>query len=719
MSDAVDKYFNPDYKNWYLQSIRKQQAESIQILAHGSRKTPCITIYDDGEGQHPDNFEKTFLSLLRGNKNEIHFVQGKYSMGGTGAIVFCGKQRYQLIGSRHYDRIGNFGFTLIRKHPLTKYEKKTRKSTWYEYLKIDDRIPRFPITELDIGLSGRKFTTGTIIKLDDYNLPVGSRGALPQEVKRAINQFLFEPALPIYLKDTPERYPHNKNLEGDCFGLKRRLEDDESKYVEEHFTDVVHQHDIGKIKVTCYVLKTKVEGRSVKETKDIISREFFYDNMSVLFSLNGQVHGALTSQFITRTLKMPYLKNYLLIHVDCTHLYFDYRQELFMASRDRLKGSDETNDLRKRVAELLKKGRLTEIHKDRQNAISVEGGDAKDMLKAFSKNLPFHKDLMRMLNQTFKIEPLDKTKKNNQKKREKTKPKKKKEPFNPKRYPSFFALSTGKVDKFHTIPEGGEKIIQFTTDVEDNFFDRSDDPGELKVSILHYNRNKSGGNDAPGIVWQPDKLLDIHKSSPSDGTIRIGFGSTKELRVGDEIEIDATLNGPEEFETCFWLKVVERQFKPKEVKTPVKEEEPPIGLPQYEQVYETPPTDSPDATTWERLGGLGIVMDFDIVMYPIIDGEGQLEKVYINMDSTVLRNYVSRNSSKSIDQKELAEKKYISSIYFHTIFLFSITKNNRYELNQGDQPVELNEYLSDIFSTHYCEFLLNFGTEQLMETLEE
>ena len=721
MSDAVAQFFGPDYKNWYLQRIRKRQAESIQILAHGAHNNPCITIYDDGEGQHPDCFEKTFLSLLGGNKNEISFVQGKYNMGGTGAIVFCGKKnKYQLIGSRRYDSTGDFGFTIIRKHPRTKDEKKTTKNTWYEYLKIDDRIPRFPITELDIGLSGRKFTTGTIIRLFDYDLPRGSRGALPQEVKRAINQFLFEPALPVYLKDTPKRYPRNKVLEGDCFGLKRQLEDDENKYVEYHFTDKLHYHDIGEIRVTCYVFKAKVDGRSVKETRDIISRGFFYDNMAVLFSLNGQVHGHYTSEFITLALKMPLLKHYLLIHVDCTNLEIDYRQELFMASRDRLKGSDETNDLRKRVADSLQNGRLTEIHKERQNAISVEGGDAKDMLRAFSKNLPFTKDLTRMLKQTFEIEQFDETKKNNQRKhKEKTKSKKDKEPFNPKRYPSFFRLTTGKVDKFITIPEGGERTIQFATDVEDKYFDRSDDSGELQVSILHYNRNKSVGGNATGIVERPDKLLDIRKSSPSDGTIRIDFGATNELRVGNEIEIDVTLEGPEEFETRFWLKVVEPQPKPKKVEKPVQDEEPPIGLPQYELVYKKPPVDSPDASTWDRLGDSGIEMDYGIVMYPYVEGEGQLDKVFINMDSTVLRNYVSRNSAKSIDQKELAEKRYISSIYFHTIFLFSITKNKRYELKLDEQRVELNEYLRDVFSTHYCEFLLNFGTEQLMETLQE
>lgn len=68
----------------------------MQILAHGDKLNPSLIIYDDGEGQHPDNFENTFLSLLKGNKNEIHFVQGKYNMGGSGAIVFCGEKKLSI-----------------------------------------------------------------------------------------------------------------------------------------------------------------------------------------------------------------------------------------------------------------------------------------------------------------------------------------------------------------------------------------------------------------------------------------------------------------------------------------------------------------------------------------------------------------------------------------------------------------------------------------------
>src|ERR1700730_17591113 len=103
MAAAVERFFSETYRSWHLGPVRRQQAESIQIVASGSTKHPSLLVYDDGGGQHPDEFESTFLSLLRGNKNEIAFVQGKYNMGGTGAIVFCGKQRYHLIGSKRFD----------------------------------------------------------------------------------------------------------------------------------------------------------------------------------------------------------------------------------------------------------------------------------------------------------------------------------------------------------------------------------------------------------------------------------------------------------------------------------------------------------------------------------------------------------------------------------------------------------------------------------------
>ena len=87
--DAIEKFM--EIKNANFADISEARcreiAKSIQILAIGSREAPTLCVYDDGEGQHPLDFENTFLSLTKDNKLKIKFVQGKYNMGGTGVTM--------------------------------------------------------------------------------------------------------------------------------------------------------------------------------------------------------------------------------------------------------------------------------------------------------------------------------------------------------------------------------------------------------------------------------------------------------------------------------------------------------------------------------------------------------------------------------------------------------------------------------------------------------
>ena len=116
VADALDRYF-PDHRNWDLGDARRRQARDLQIVASGPRRDTSLLVYDNGVGQAPEDFPGTFLSLLRGNKNDVHFVQGKYNMGGAGAIAFCGDHRFQLVASKRYDGSQPLGFTLLRRHP--------------------------------------------------------------------------------------------------------------------------------------------------------------------------------------------------------------------------------------------------------------------------------------------------------------------------------------------------------------------------------------------------------------------------------------------------------------------------------------------------------------------------------------------------------------------------------------------------------------------------
>ncbi len=727
MEEAKVKFF-ANHRDWDLPRTRKQQAENIQIIADGPRLKPSLIIYDDGEGQHPEEFEKTFLSLLGGNKTEIHFVQGKYNMGGSGAIVFCGKKRYQLIGSKRYDNTGKFGFTLIREHPLTETEQTVKRNTWYEYLKIGGVIPSFHAEQQSLGLYNRTFTTGTIIKLYSYDLPPGIRSVISRDLNQGINEYLFEPILPVITVDKKERYPDDLNLERDVYGLKRRLEREDNRYIEEAFSEDFNDTLFGKMKVTCYLFKTKIDAQSVKESKGTIRREFFKNNMSILFSINGQVHGHYTSEFITRSLKLNLLKEHLLIHVDCTNMNYDFRKELFMASRDRLKSGEENNALRKLLADKLgaKNGRLQQIQKQRKDSIAVESEGAKDLIKSFARNFSRNPELLKLLDQTLNFDlPL----KTNQSAKTNTATKRNKmeqERFNPKRFPALFKRRIqGKKDKeVVIIPLGDEKTILFDTDVENNYFDRTEEPGELKIAILGFKENDTEDGNAPGEADQIENVFNVRKSSPQNGTIKLHLNPKEAVNVGDEVKIKVSLEDPTggEFKEIFWVKITEKKAPTQPSPKPEKKETPTLGLPELIYAYKEEKPDR-EGVSWEKFEeNTTKQMDYNTVMQPIAEGE-KLERVYINMDSKVLKNLRAKTRNPSQEQLETTNKRYIAAVYSHTLFLYAITKAHKYgivkEENGTDSDVELDIYLKDLFDSYYAEFLLNYGFDEIMQLLED
>lgn len=710
MHDAV-QFFFPDHKNWDIPTLRKRQAENIQVIADGPTKNTSVIIYDDGEGQHPEDFLNTFLSLVKGNKNKVMFVQGKYNMGGSGSIVFCGKLRYQLIASKKFDNSGNFGFTLIREHPFTEQDAELNKNTWYEYLTTEDgKIPSFDLKEeLDLNLLNRKFKTGSIIKMYSYQFPTGYSG-FAQDLNQSFNEFLFEPLLPIYTIDNPTRYPNNIVLQLELFGLKRRLESDQN-YIEESFSEIYNDELFGEIKVTCYVFKPKVGNNDLKKTKENIRRAFFKNNMSVMFSLNGQTHGHYTSEFITQTLKFNLLKDYLLIHVDCTKMKRSFGKELFMASRDRLKAGTNAKDLRDYLGKKLRNSRLDEINKRRKDLIGLNVENTSDLLKSFAKNLNKDSDLFKFLQNTLKLE--DKSNKSDPKQHQKKESNhiKEKTPFHPKRFPSFFKLQSGKTPVI-SVPKDGEKSIKFETDVENEYFDRTDEPGELEISLLGIKRNEKNGGDQKGNSLDISTVLNVTKSSPIEGAIKIVINPTNELKVDDELEIKISLSSPgETFEEILWVKIKEKEA-PK-IKAPNEDEQQfdTIGLPELIKIKKD---------QWESLQTQGIDMGRKTVIYPIGEGD-MLEKIYINMDSTIFLN--NRSKLKTEDQINAAEKRYISSVYFHSLFIYMITKKRNYKLQlqkEGElEDVTIDEYIRDVFDNYYSDFLLNFGMQELMQSLED
>ena len=710
MGEAVSRFF-PAHKNWDMRDPRSEQARSIQVLADGSRSDTSIVIYDDGEGQHPKDFEATFLSLVQGNKQKIHFVQGKYNMGGTGALVFCGKRRYQLIASRRFDGSGGFGFTLIREHPLSAGEAAEVKNTWYEYLKIDGEIPAFDIDEMDLGLHRRVFRTGTVIKL--YSYDVKDNQLFIRDMSPSIDQYLHNPALPFIVVESERRYKRDRGYTRTNFGLRRKLE--KSEYVEVYFSQEIKRKDIGKLSVAVYVFKAKVDGKTAKKTKETIENEFFKNRMQVLFSVDGQVHGHLTSEFITRTLRFNLLRDYLLIHVDCTELNYNFRRELFMASRDRLKQSEETSALRKILGDRLKSGQLKDIHKQRKDRLPYDSAEDDALLKEVAENLPFSRELRKLFKQTLMLDE-----KSEPPKPKPRPPKPEPPPFSARRYPTFFNIAVKSAGGMPVIaiPLGGSRAVEFLTDVENHYFDRSEDPGSMDVTVRSHTPKDRGGGKKSGAGAGSDvaDAFSVTKSSPQDGKIRVGFEPAGELQVGDALEMCVSLSSPEaadgHFAQVFLIKIANAKPKPTPKPKPPEEDEH-LGLPRLMRVFQNADASRGGGRTWEQLEKV-IVMDHSVIMYPYVDGDA-LDTIYVNMDSAVLKKY--KSSIRGLEQNRLADRRYLSAVYFHTLFLYVINKQKNFEIWKKEKDLDLAEYLQELFQAHYAEFLLNFETDALMDAL--
>ncbi len=226
------------------------------------------------------------------------------------------------------------------------------------------------------------------------------------------------------------------------------------------------------------------------------------------------------------------------------------------------------------------------------------------------------------------------------------------------------------------------------------------------------------GGTKEGTPKDRDTVIDVSVSSPSKGKIRVNVSPNKNANVGDSIKIKAVLTSPNgDLEQVFLVKISDKD-REKEKAKDNKNEENNIGLPKLQQVFEK---EREGYKCWADLEA--IEMDHATVMHPIVEGD-KLEAILVNMDSSVLKTYKSK--LKSEEQLITADKRYVSAVYFHTLFLYMISKNRKYQIQKplasgSDEldDVDLTDYLKDIFDSYYSEFLLNFEMSTLMESLAD
>ena len=470
---------------------RTEVALGITLTATGftpRKGNPCFSIADSGEGQTPLNLPHTILSLDRENKVKIPFVQGKYNMGGTGVLEFCGDNNLQFVLSRRNPSLiksssqssdQNWGFSIVRREdPLD-----NRRNSVYTYLApigagsnphngdvlsfYSETMPIFP---KDKNPYAKNAQWGTLIKLYEYSTAgfSGTNILLSNGLMRQLDLLLTDLALPIRLYECRPGYSgHEGSFSTNLTGIGVRLDDNKSDNLEDDPYSITMNVAGEKMTANIFVFK---KGKA----------DTYRSNEGIIFSVNGQTHGYLTTSFFRRKkVGMSYLSDSILVTINCSDISPRSREILFMPSRDRLRDSDLKLSIEQELEEILKNHQGLKKLREKRRREEIESmlNEEKplgDLLEELIKDSPTLTALF--LRGKRLSNPFDLTKAST----------KKDDAFIGKRFPTIF--------KFEDLEYGTElkrnchinkrSRITFKTDAENNYFSREAHRGEFSLFLI-------------------------------------------------------------------------------------------------------------------------------------------------------------------------------------------------------------------------------------------
>ena len=327
--DARDEFFGEQFKD--IEALSR----SITVAATGRRQRPSLTISDDGEGVTPSGMPKTILSLHEGNKEQIPFVQGKFNMGGSGVLEFCGiDHNVELVLSRRNPRLlpadataedKKWSFTVIRREDPPPDLPRSSRFTYLAPGPVDADghgtlltfdAPTMAIFPDKNVAYARPAAWGTLFKMYEYATRAVTNMMLEDGLLMKLRLLLPEPALPIRFHECRDYKGHSGSFDTAMPGLIYTLEQDRKnpkrKNVEwfDKF-DV----DIDGQKFTTRIYLFRKAGKDEKKNP----AESYRKDEGVVFTYNGQAQAILSKDFFRRRrVKQDYLWNSLLVFVDCS-----------------------------------------------------------------------------------------------------------------------------------------------------------------------------------------------------------------------------------------------------------------------------------------------------------------------------------------------------------------------------------------------------------------
>lgn len=496
MYEAVDKLIkhlhggklvNLDPKDpWLRDFASKNLVIGVTGAKNKKEGLPCYTFVDNGEGQCAGDFERTFLSLSDGNKRSIPFVQGKYNMGSSGVLGYCGRRWFKLIISRRYDKKSPWGWTLMRRRPadgmpIAEY-----------FVLADGSIPSFeddtlyPFKKGDgKRYDGLHLVTGTVIKLYDYQ--VGSKFLSFRGAREALNENLVETILPFRLLDFRQK-PDSKRggdraegvdpraFYGMEFLLLRSHKERDDPDDEEEDEDADREEEAaGEQRIAVGKIEDPEIGEifiSAIKLKRHIPTWLSSTNNRVFHAVNGQVQFKQTRGYLTDC-GFPALKDRVVIIVDASHLTLAAHNDVWKGDREHIRNTIVGERYRELVTGQIKDSQALKQLQQQVAAEEMERAVQSERNDLFQKLVDADRNLAALLTDRDPVVRLPaaggSVGGNTSGKAD----------FEGKYSPTF--LRVEERSKLVGLPLNRRRPVAAKTDAENGYLDRADNCGQLVV----------------------------------------------------------------------------------------------------------------------------------------------------------------------------------------------------------------------------------------------
>jgi hypothetical protein len=658
---AVAEFFESNPKSELAGQIREwdkakrrvvAKLMSVYLTGPGPRDSyPSVNIADKGEGQTPLRIPETILSLGESIKRNIRFVHGKWNMGGTAALVYCGKRNLQFVLSRRNPSLqanstnkkesdANWGFTVVRRED----PQGLITSSTYKYLApigiesnptkgdllsfISDTMPIFAEYNKPYFVESE---LGTLIKLYEYETSYRQNVQGNGGLLRPLDLLAPDLGLPFRLHECryegdPGSFEHQVN------GLRVRLHDQADKVLEPSYP-TYHNPEIEGERISIAVY-------AFKEDK---AKNYRDNDKGCVFVLNGQSQGWIDDRLFTRNkVGLGFIKNSLLVMVDCSEMTYRGQERLFVNDRVHMKrGTDFFDKIESEIVDYLANHKgLAELQEERKRKLRTEKvGDDKPLEAVLANVFRSSSALSRIflrsekLSNAFKSDGVASTR----------------EPFIGVQYPTHFKFK--KLDYGETLRRethvGARARIIFETDAENDYFNRKTNPGSYGLYMF----------DLQG---EPYRVKDDEATYGLNlfngvGTLNINF--SPKYKEGDLIWLMLEVTDPlrivnPPFQNKFALDVMpevannggknhQRHKNPDKI--PGKDQDKPSGVkfPKIELIYEK---------DWGKLESFNKYSAMHVAKSKSTTPEENIEfTFYVNMDNIYLQHEIKADVESKVE----------------------------------------------------------------------